>query len=77
VGGESVATRFQIPAQLGVVEDLAVINNPQVPGLIRNWLLPACKVNDAEAGTAQADLFVQIDAKLVGAPMPDLSEHLP
>ena len=77
VGGEPVAPRLQFQPQLGVVEDLAVEDDPQAAVLVADGLLARAEIDDGEPGVAQAGLIVQVDAELVRAAVPDGAEHAP
>jgi len=74
---QTVAVRQQLFAEFGVVEDFAVVNDPETSVLVGDGLLAATKVNDAKAGVAKADVVVEVDAELVGSAMADHGQHAP
>ena len=67
--------RLQFRAQLDVIEDLAVEDDPEGAILVGDGLLAAAQIDDAEAGVAQADRAIQIDAELVRPAMADHGQH--
>ena len=72
---EAVAAGEEFFAQFGVVEDLTVVNDPVAAVLSRDRLLAGGKIDDAQAGVAEANLVVEIDAELVGSAMADHGQH--
>ncbi len=75
VGVEGVSEFFELLAQLEIVVDLAVKNDPRRAILIVNRLLPALEIDDREAAHCQADGSVDIEAVFVRAAMPDRFIH--
>ena len=70
-----MAPLFQFPAQLDVVEDLAVEHGPDLSILVVDRLVAAGEVDDAQSGVGQADGRVAVESVAVGAPMPQLLGH--
>jgi hypothetical protein len=75
VGCELMPARFQFGAQLNVIEDFAVEDNPQRAVLVSNRLLAAGEINDTQARVAKPHIAAKIDAEFVGTPMTDHAEH--
>src|SRR5579872_4638815 len=65
----TIARSFQRRAQLGVVVDLAVVSDPDRPGLVGHGLAAALRVDDAEAAMAQMGPVVMIEAEIVRTAM--------
>ena len=61
--------------QLEVVEDLAVEDDPQRLVLVADRLLARAEVDDAEARVPEPDVFVKVDAELVGTAVADRAQH--
>ena len=66
---------LEITAQLRVVENLPVVDYPEVAGFVADGLLAATQVDDAEPGAPQADVIIEIEAKFVRSAMADLPQH--
>ena len=64
-GSEDVAQAFKLVAQLDVVEDLAVEDDPQRAVLIRERLLAAGEVDDREPRMTEPGTTIAIDPELV------------
>src|SRR5688572_9880579 len=75
VGLEDVAGAFEVAAQLPVVVDLAVEDDPDRAVLVRDRLLAAFEIDDAEAPHAERDAFADVDAFLIGAAVHDGPAH--
>lgn len=52
---ENVSLFFQAAADLGVVEDLAVMQGPHVPRLVAHRLVPVLGIDDGKAAHAERD----------------------
>jgi hypothetical protein len=76
VSGEPMTAGFEFGAQFHVIEDLTVEDDPEPAVLVADGLLPAAQVDDAEPGIPKAYALPEIDAELVGPPMPDHAQHL-
>src|SRR5579884_1451585 len=74
-GREAVAPREQVPPQLPVVEDLAVVHDPDRPVLVGDRLVAACEVDDAQPAAAQPRGAAQVQARCVGAPVRERLGH--
>ena len=74
---EVVPALLQVLAQLNVVEDLAVVHDPQRLVLIVNGLTPRVEIDDTESHVPQPNPIVHIDAGLVGAAMANHTHHPP
>ena len=75
-GAEAVAERFELGAQLDVVEDLAVEDDPERLVLVGERLLPAGQIDDRQPGMRQAGPVVAIGAELVRAAVPERARHV-
>ena len=64
-------------AQLDVVVDLAVEDDPEGAVLVAERLLPGGEVDDGEPGVGQAGPLVAVEAELVGAAVAHGPEHGP
>jgi hypothetical protein len=51
------------------VIDLAIEDDPYSPILVREWLVAARKVDDAQPVEAQSDIVFEIEADIIGSPM--------
>jgi len=76
-GAEGVAGGHQLGAQLDVVEDLAVEDDPHRLVLVGHGLLPRGQVDDREPGVGQAGVAVVVAPELVGATMEHRPHHVP
>ena len=74
-GAEPVPSGLQVQSQLRVVEHLTVEDDPQGLVFVRDGLLAGAQVDDAQAGIAEPDVVVEVDAELVGSAMADRPEH--
>jgi len=72
---EGVSQSLELRAQLEVVEDLSVEDDPERPVLVGERLLAGGKVDDREPGVGQAGALVTVDAELVGAPVMESARH--
>jgi hypothetical protein len=70
-----VAEFFEFVAQLTVVVNLAVENDPGSAILIVNRLLPALQVDDRQAAHAKADRLIEIETIIVRSTMTDGGAH--
>ena len=70
-GAEAVAERLELGAQLDVVEDLAVEDDPQRAVLVGQRLLAGRQVDDGQAGVRQAGALVAIGPELVRPAVPE------
>src|SRR6266700_778120 len=61
IGVESVAQLFQLFAQLAIVVNLTVENNPGSPVLIMDWLLSALQIDNRESPHAQRHWPLEIE----------------
>src|SRR5215213_1162155 len=75
VGVESVAQLFEFLAQLEVVVDLAVEDDPRATIRVVNWLLAALEVDDCEATHREAGRAVDVKAVLIGTAVTDGVVH--
>src|ERR1700687_3833605 len=75
IGVENVAELFQPFAQLAVVVNLAVENNPGSAVLIMDWLLSALQIDNREPPHAQGHRALEIETVVVGPPVPDSAAH--
>jgi len=75
VGVEGVAQFFQLLAQLEIVVDLAVEDDPRAAVLVVNRLRSAFEIDDREAAHSEADRAVDVKAVVVGTAMPDRVAH--
>src|SRR6266850_372666 len=69
IGVEPVAKLLQLPAQLAIVVNLAVENDPGGTVLIMNRLLTAFQIDDRQPAHCQAHALTEIKAVLVRAPV--------
>ena len=71
VGVEGVTELFQLLAQLEIVVDLAVENDPGAAIVIVNQLLTTLQVDDREAAHRHSDRAVDVETILVRTAMPE------
>src|SRR5439155_275965 len=69
MGGVAVSGCFQRGAKAGVIEDLAVEDDPLGTILIRHGLVAAAHVNDGETAETERAVGMAIDAGIIGAAM--------
>src|SRR5262249_19846723 len=62
-------------AQLDVVEDLAVVGDPEALVFSRHGLLPVGDVDDAQARVTQADFAVDQNTAIVGSAVAERPDH--
>ena len=72
---EGVTGARELVAQLGVVVDLAVLDDDDAAVLVRDRLVAAGEVDDREAPRAERDLAVDVLAAAVGAAVDELGAH--
>ena len=77
VGVELVPQLLQLLAQLAIVVDLAVENDPGGTVLIANWLVPAFQINDRKPAHGQAHAVAQIKAVVIGPAVTNGLVHAP
>ena len=77
IGGETVPAGLQIRSELPIIVDLAVEDDPDRPILVRNRLMAAGDVDDAEPAHPEAHGAVHVDAFVVGTPVNDGLTHRP
>jgi hypothetical protein len=70
-----VAGSFEIQSQIGVVENLTVVNNPLGAVFVGHRLCASGHVDNTEAEMAQSGEVVSINALTVGAAMADRFHH--
>ena len=75
VGAEAVAARDQLAAQLDVVVDLAVEDDPDALVFVGERLAPAGEIDDAESGGDRGRPGAQVIAVIVGAAVRDQLGH--
>jgi hypothetical protein len=77
IGEELAALTGQLLAQLHVVVDLSVVNDPVAPGLVAHGLVPGrAEVNDAQAQVGDAQVVVDIITAVVGTAVLDAVCHV-
>src|SRR5512133_433237 len=67
---------LEFGAQLKVIKDLTVKNDPERLILVSDGLLPTAQINDAETRIAQRRGTTEINAELVRSAVPDHAQHL-
>src|SRR5512133_3918359 len=67
---------LEFGAQLKVIKDLTVKNDPERLILVSDGLLPTAQINDAETRFAQRRGTTEINAELVRSAVPDHAQHL-
>lgn len=75
VGLVSVTGAFEFRAEVGMVEDLAVVGNPQATIFIGHGLLAGGEVDDAETAMAEVQTIIREEPKFIGSPVRDLGSH--
>jgi len=70
-----VATPLQFLSQVGIIEDLAVVNDPDGLVFVVNGLITPGQVEDAQPCRAEPNLFVTIDSEGIGAAVSDEPQH--
>jgi hypothetical protein len=76
LGAIAVTTRFKIGAQVAVVVNFSVVNDPKAFVLVRNGLVTCLEVNDAEPPHRQSDVPFHKKAVIVRPTMLDSAAHL-
>ena len=72
---EDVPLLLERGAQLHVVEDLAVEDDPDAPVLVGDRLPAALEVDDAQPRVGEADVRIPVEAETVRAPVPEHGGH--
>src|ERR1044072_1982216 len=75
VGVERVAEVFQLLAQLEIVVNLPVEDDPRRSVAIMNWLLAALEVNNRKAAQGETDRAVDVEAIFVRAAVTNRVVH--
>jgi hypothetical protein len=75
LGAEAVAGGDELRAQLDVVEDLAVEDDPQSLVLVGHRLLAAGQIDDRQAGVGQPGARVAVGPELVGPAVVHRPQH--
>ena len=70
-----MSSLLQILAQLDVVENLTIVDNPERLILIADGLPSVAQINDAQPRTPQRSDRIEQNSKLIGATMPDSPQH--
>jgi hypothetical protein len=65
-----MAERDELVAQLDVIEDLTVEDDPEIVRLVGEGLLAGGQIDDREAGVGEPRVRVTVEAELVGPPVP-------
>src|SRR5579884_357693 len=73
----AVARALQRRTDIGVVEDLAVVNDDLGAGLIRHRLMAAGDVDNAQPPVPQRDMLIGEAAEIIGTPVTDRRSHAP
>ncbi len=73
--GKAVPGPLQFSAQLHMVVDLAVENDPECAILVGDGLLAGRQIYNAQPGAANPDLRVHVQTKLIRPTMPDNRQH--
>ena len=74
-GRELVAAGLEVPAELGEIEDLAVVDDGHIPVLVVDRLVAGDEVDDAQAAHAQDGAFPVVEAVAVRPPVDDDGAH--
>ena len=72
----TVAAGFEIRAQLLVVVDFAVVNNPEVLVLVRDWLVPCLDVDNAQSAHGQSNVALHKEPVIIRTTVHDLRIHI-
>ena len=75
VSGKLVTVIFQLTAKLAEVVYFSVEDGPASVALVENWLMTACKIDDAETAHTKAGTVFDKDAFIVWAAMNDCLAH--
>jgi hypothetical protein len=67
--------RFELGAQLAVVVDFSVEDDPDGAALVVDWLASAGEVDDAQTPHAEADARLHVDPFIVWTAVPDHLAH--
>src|SRR5687768_5844018 len=54
-GSESMAAALKLLSDLAIVVDLAVENHRHIAGLVPDWLIPTCEIDDPQATHPDVD----------------------
>ena len=73
--GVTVAGLFQSGAQLGMVENLAVEDDPNVAALVAERLMSQREIDNAEAAMAERYKFIAKETAVVGTAVADGAGH--
>src|SRR6266508_2649874 len=76
VRAEDVTVALEVAAQFAVVVDLAVEDDPDGAILVRDGLVAAIQVDDAEAPHADGDAVPDVHALIVGTAMHHCAAHV-
>ena len=77
MGCVAMAGGFQARAEIGVVEDLSVVDNPETAVFVGHRLMAGGDVDNAEAAMAQRRTGIVVKAVVVGSAMRDSGGHPP
>ncbi len=72
-----MSLRDQVAPEFLIVVDLAVENHPDSLILVGDWLVAAVEIDDAEAAHPNGAASLDVEAFIVGSPMPNLIAHGP
>ena len=75
VGFVLVAGAFEFRAEGSMIEDFAVVSNPQAAIFVGHGLLAGGKVDDAETAMAEVQTIIGEEPKFIGSPVRDLGSH--
>ena len=67
--------RLELGAQLDVIEDLAVEDDPQRLAVIRKWLLAGGKIDDRKPRVCEARVCVAVKTELIGTTVIKAARH--
>jgi hypothetical protein len=76
VGVEGVAQLLQLFAQLAIVVDFAIENNPGRAVAVVNWLFAAVQVDNGQPAHTQANRTLKVKAVVIRAAMANRIAHL-
>jgi hypothetical protein len=75
LGVELMALRLQFPAQFRIVENFAIVDDPHRAIFVVDGLISPAEVDDTQSSMGQPRFLIHVDAKGIGTPVADASQH--
>src|SRR6185437_10170809 len=77
VRGKAMTLRDELAAQILIIVDFAVKNDPDRAVFVGNRLVSAREIDDAQPAHANGALTIDVDTLVIRTAMADLRAHLP